>query len=107
MRGCIHGGKSLCLRGTVCRERGMDVSTDRGSINHTQRLCRSPVPDTATDERVTVMSEKSASTIFLLLACLTAGLQTSAVHAAEKSCGILQGRGREIDESPRFELLGA
>jgi hypothetical protein len=53
------------------------------------------------------MSEKSASAISLLLAWLTVGLLASAVHAAEKSCGILQGRGREIDESPRFELFGA
>jgi hypothetical protein len=44
--------------------------------------------------------------IRLLLAGATMGFLASALQAAERPCGIVWGYGREIDESPRFELLG-
>ena len=51
------------------------------------------------------MTGKSASATAWPLACLAAVLSASSAHAAEKACGILQGQAREIDESPRFQLL--
>src|SRR5262245_19283358 len=53
------------------------------------------------------MGKRSASAIRLLLAGVAVNLLVSAVHAAERPCGILWGEGREIDESPRFERLGS
>jgi len=56
----------------------------------------------------TVMVRKQVLMIVrLLLAGASMGFLASAVQAAERPCGIVWGESLEIDESPRFQLLGA